>query len=177
MTRARVPPLTLADRLTGPSRRLRLRVNGVRTTAVVETRTMLASFLREALGLIGVHVGCDSTHCGACAVLLDGRPVKSCTLLAVQVEGRSVETVEGLEAEGRLHPIQEAFLAEQGLQCGFCTPGMLLTCAAMIERPEDLTEASIREGLAGNLCRCTGYVGIVRAVERAAAAGRRKRIS
>jgi carbon-monoxide dehydrogenase small subunit len=132
-------------------------------------------FLREVLSLTGTHIGCDTTHCGACTVLLDGQPVKSCTVLAVQADGREVMTVEGLEQDGKLHPIQEGFWQEHGLQCGFCTPGMLMTGYALLERNADPSEAEIRQAISGNLCRCTGYVNIVKAVQHAAAAAKQRR--
>ena len=126
-------------------------------------------WLRDVLRLTGTHIGCDTTHCGACTVLLDGEPVKSCTVLAVQADGRDVQTVEGLEQNGALHPLQEGFQQEHGLQCGFCTPGMLMTGRALLERNSDPSEADIRQAISGNLCRCTGYVNIVKSIEHAAA--------
>jgi carbon-monoxide dehydrogenase small subunit len=144
-------------------------VNGVERSANVETRLLLAHFLRQTLGLTGTHIGCDTTSCGACTVLLDGVPVKSCTMFAVQADGRSLTTVEGLAPVGGLHPIQEAFSAEHGLQCGFCTPGMMLTSAALLAENPDPTDEEIRWAISGNICRCTGYQNIVRAVRRAAA--------
>ncbi len=149
--------------------RVSVLVNGEQREAEVEARTLLVHFIREQLGLTGTHIGCDTTNCGACTVLLDGRPVKSCTVFAVQVEGRSISTVEGLEQGGKLHPIQEGFHQEHGLQCGFCTPGMMLTAVALLERNRDPSELEIREAIAGNLCRCTGYVNIVKSVQYAAA--------
>ena len=145
-----------------------LNVNGKAVTADVEPRTLLATFLREGLGLTGTHVGCDTTQCGCCVVHLDGRSVKSCTVLAVQADGSSVTTVEGLEENGRLHPVQAAFKENHGLQCGFCTPGMIMTGVDMIRRIPDLTEERIRRELEGNLCRCTGYQNIVAAIKAAA---------
>src|SRR5215510_6208246 len=134
----------------------------------VEPRMLLSDFLRERLGLTGTHVGCEHGVCGACTVLLDGEPVRSCLMLAVQAEGASITTVEGLAPdEDRLHPIQEAFHREHGLQCGFCTPGILLTAVALLRETPEPSDEAIRAGLAGNLCRCTGYQNIVRAVRRA----------
>ena len=144
-------------------------VNGEAREAAVEPRLLLVHFIRETLNLTGTHIGCDTTHCGACAVLLDGRPVKSCTLLAVQANGRAVQTVEGLAAGGSLHPIQQAFTEEHGLQCGFCTPGMMMTGVAFLQSNPDPSEAEIRRAISGNLCRCTGYVNIIRAYQSAAA--------
>ena len=149
--------------------RVHVTVNGEARDADVEARTLLVHFIRENLGLTGTHIGCDTTSCGACAVLLDGRPVKSCTLFAVQADGRAIKTVEGLEEGGKLHAIQEGFRAEHGLQCGFCTPGMMMTAVALLERNPDPSELEIREAISGNLCRCTGYVNIVKSVEHAAA--------
>jgi carbon-monoxide dehydrogenase small subunit len=147
---------------------IRVRVQGTEREAEVESRLLLVHFLREVLGLTGTHIGCDTTHCGACTVLLDGRPVKSCTVLAVQADGREVMTVEGLERDGQLHPIQEGFWQEHGLQCGYCTPGMLMTGYALLAESSDPSEAEIRHAISGNLCRCTGYVNIVKAVQYAA---------
>lgn len=142
--------------------------NGVTATHNVEPRLLLVQYLREVLGLTGTHIGCDTTSCGACTVMLNGLAVKSCTLLAVQADGGKILTVEGLAQDGRLHPIQEAFWDEHGLQCGFCTPGMMLTALQIIERHPNPTDEEIRRGLEGNLCRCTGYHNIVNAVRRAA---------
>ena len=144
-------------------------VNGESRAAEVEPRLLLVHFIRETLNLTGTHIGCDTTHCGACTVLLDGRPVKSCTIFAVQADGRDVKTVESLAAGGALHPIQEAFTEEHGLQCGFCTPGMMLTGVAFLETNPDPTETEIRQAISGNLCRCTGYVNIIKAYQSAAA--------
>ena len=144
-------------------------VNGTARSAEVESRLLLVHLIREVWALTGTHIGCDTTHCGACAVLLDGEPVKSCTVLAVQADGRSVMTVEGLEQDGKLDPIQEGFMQEHGLQCGFCTPGMMMTSYALLKRNRKPTEAEIRHGISGNLCRCTGYQNIVKAVQYAAA--------
>ncbi len=145
-------------------------VNGVTYAREVEPRTLLAYFLRDACGLTGTHVGCDTSNCGCCVVLLDDTtPVKSCTMFAAQADGRAVTTVEGLATNGALHPIQQAFWDQHALQCGYCTPGMMLTAVALLKRVPDPTEADIREGLAGNLCRCTGYQNIVKAVRQASA--------
>jgi len=144
-------------------------VNGEQRTAEVEPRLLLVHFIRENLRLTGTHIGCDTTHCGACTVLLDGTPVKSCTMFAVQADGQQVTTVEALAAGGTLHPIQAAFKQEHGLQCGFCTPGMMLTSVALLEEKKDPTDEDIRWALSGNICRCTGYMNIVKAVKSAAA--------
>ena len=144
-------------------------VNGEKRSAEVEPRLLLVHFLREKLRLTGTHIGCDTTHCGACTVLVDGTPVKSCTMLAVQADGQQVTTVEGLIAGGALHPIQAAFKQEHGLQCGFCTPGMMLTSIALLKEKPDPTDDDIRWALSGNICRCTGYMNIVKAVKSAAA--------
>ena len=143
-------------------------VNGEAHAAEVEPRLLLVHFIRETLGLTGTHIGCDTTHCGACTVHLDGRPVKSCTVFAVQANGRAVNTVEGLEQDGALHPIQEAFTEEHGLQCGFCTPGMMMTGVAFLQDNPDPTDDEIRSAISGNLCRCTGYVNIVKSYQSAA---------
>jgi carbon-monoxide dehydrogenase small subunit len=143
-------------------------VNGEEHSLEVESRLLLAHFLRERLGLTGTHVGCDTTSCGACTVLVDGVPIKSCTHFAVQVDGREVKTVEGLSQDGQLHPIQEGFREEHGLQCGFCTPGMMLVSSALLEENPDPSEEEIRWALSGNICRCTGYQNIVKAVQWAA---------
>ena len=144
-------------------------VNGEERSAEVEPRLLLVHFLRETLGLTGTHVGCDTTSCGACTVLVDGIPVKSCTYFTVQADGRSVKTVEGLMQNGQLHPIQQGFKEEHGLQCGFCTPGMLLVTSALLEENPDPTEEEIRWAISGNICRCTGYQNIVKAVQWVAA--------
>ena len=144
-------------------------VNGELHTATVESRLLLVHLIRENLRLTGTHIGCDTTHCGACTVLLDDRPVKSCTLFAVQANGRTVRTVEGLEQGGQLHAVQNGFKQEHGLQCGFCTPGMMMTATALLERNPDPSEGDIRAAISGNLCRCTGYVNIVKAIQHAAA--------
>ncbi len=143
-------------------------VNGEPHTADVDSRLLLVHLIRDELGLTGTHIGCDTTHCGACTVLLDGRPTKSCTVLAVQADGVQVSTVEGLAGADGMHPLQEGFWEKHGLQCGFCTPGMLMTGAALLKENPDPSEAEIREAISGNLCRCTGYVNIVRAVRYAA---------
>ena len=143
-------------------------VNGTARQAEVESRLLLVHLLREVFRLTGTHIGCDTTHCGACTVLLDGVPVKSCTVLAVQADGRSVMTVEGLGKDGQLHPIQEGFMQEHGLQCGYCTPGMMMTGYALLQHNKSPKEGEIRQAISGNLCRCTGYVNIVKAVEYAA---------
>ena len=149
---------------------IRVTVNGKTVEAKVEPRLLLVHFLREVLGLTGTHIGCETTVCGACTVLLEGRAVKSCTVLAVQADGRSVETVEGLAHNGNLHPIQEAFWNEHALQCGFCTPGMIMTSCQLLSDNPDPGREEIRHGLEGNLCRCTGYMHIVNAVRAAAKA-------
>jgi carbon-monoxide dehydrogenase small subunit len=149
--------------------KIKVKVQGAEHEAEVESRLLLVHFLREVLGLTGTHIGCDTTHCGACTVLLDGVPVKSCTVLAVQADGREVMTVEGLETNGQLHPIQEGFWQEHGLQCGFCTPGMMLTSYALLQSNPDPNEGEIRQAISGNLCRCTGYVNIIKSVQHAAA--------
>jgi carbon-monoxide dehydrogenase small subunit len=143
-------------------------VNGVKHAHEVEARLLLVHSLRDTLGLMGTHVGCDSSQCGACTVLLDGQAVKSCTLLAVQADGANVTTIEGLARDGRLHPLQEAFWEKHGLQCGFCTPGMILTACDLLKRNPKPSETEIRHGLEGNLCRCTGYQNIVASVKLAA---------
>jgi carbon-monoxide dehydrogenase small subunit len=150
-------------------RPLALTVNGKPHTGEVETRLLLVHFLREGLGLTGTHVGCDTSSCGACTVLLDGVPVKSCTMLAVQADGCQVTTVEGLASAEGLHPIQQGFHEEHGLQCGFCTPGMMLTAVALLAENPSPTDEEIRWALSGNACRCTGYQNIVKAVHHAAA--------
>ena len=145
-------------------------VNGRSYSQEVESRTLLVHLLRDALGLTGTHVGCDTSQCGACSVLLDGRAVKSCTVLALQADGARVTTIEGMSTNGALHPLQEAFRQEHGLQCGFCTPGMIVSAADLLSRNANPTESEIRQALEGNLCRCTGYQNIVKAVQRAAQA-------
>jgi carbon-monoxide dehydrogenase small subunit len=148
--------------------RIQVTVNGAAHEAEVESRLLLVHLIREVFRLTGTHIGCDTSHCGACTVLLDGEPVKSCTVLAAQADGREVRTVEGLEEGGKLHPIQEGFTEKHGLQCGYCTPGMLMTSCALLARSQSPSEQEIREAISGNLCRCTGYVNIVRAVQYAA---------
>jgi len=143
-------------------------VNGQQHHSEVEPRTLLVHYLREALDLTGTHIGCDTSQCGACTVLLDGQSVKSCTVLAVQADGSEVTTIEGLAPEGSLHPIQEGFWEKHGLQCGFCTPGMIMASYNLLKNNPNPTEAEIRKGLEGNICRCTGYQNIVRAVQSAA---------
>ncbi len=143
-------------------------VNGVTRTHEVEPRLLLVHYLRDVLGLTGTNIGCDTSQCGACTVLLDGQAVKSCTVLAVQADGSNVLTIEGLAQNGQLHPLQEAFWEKHGLQCGFCTPGMIMTAYDLLQRNPRPSEAEIRHGLEGNLCRCTGYQNIVAAVQYAA---------
>lgn len=150
--------------------RVSVTVNGTTYARDVEPRDLLVYFLREDLGLTGTHVGCDTSQCGACTILLDGRPVKSCTMFAVQADGRQLATIEGLAVNGQLTPLQEAFWNEHGLQCGFCTPGFIMTATALLQSNPNPTEAEIRKGLEGNLCRCTGYANIVRAVQVASGA-------
>jgi aerobic carbon-monoxide dehydrogenase small subunit len=143
-------------------------VNGVARKADVEPRTLLVYFLRETLGLTGTNVGCDTTSCGSCTVLVDGESVKSCNLLAVQVDGREVTTIEGMATDGQMHPIQEAFHRNHGLQCGYCTPGMIMSAASYLKENPDPTDEQVRESLEGNLCRCTGYHNIVKSILDAA---------
>jgi carbon-monoxide dehydrogenase small subunit len=147
-------------------------VNGETATHDVDPRLLLVFYLRDVLGLTGTKAGCDTTSCGACTVLLDGESVKSCTVLAVQADGAAIATIEGLASDGRLHPVQQAFHDEHGLQCGYCTAGMVMAAVSLLDEEEDLTEAGVREGLEGNLCRCTGYHNIVRAVLAAAGVNR-----
>jgi carbon-monoxide dehydrogenase small subunit len=147
-----------------PVRRITINVNGEARTSNVEPRLLLADLLRQGLKLTGTHKGCDTTNCGACTVLFDGRPIKSCTMLAVQADGHNVKTVEGLATASELHPIQEGFKEKHGLQCGFCTPGMMMAAAALLEKNLNPTEDEVRWALSGNLCRCTGYQNIVKAV-------------
>jgi carbon-monoxide dehydrogenase small subunit len=147
---------------------INVKVNGVDHTADVEPRLLLVHLIREDFRLTGTHIGCDTSHCGACTVVMDGRAVKSCTVFAIQADGREVLTVEGLEQDGKLHPLQEGFFQEHGLQCGFCTPGMLMTGYAFLKSSTDPTEDEIRHAISGNLCRCTGYVNIVKAYQYAA---------
>jgi carbon-monoxide dehydrogenase small subunit len=160
------------DQTTGnevPERRISFRINGEEKVVDVEPRLLLSHLLRQGLRLTGTHMGCDTTSCGACTVLVDQRPVKSCTMLAVQVDGREVTTVEGLAGASELHPLQEGFKEEHGLQCGFCTPGMMMAAKALLAENPDPTEDEVRWGLSGNLCRCTGYQNIVKSVLWAAA--------
>lgn len=145
-----------------------LTVNGERVTRMVEARTLLVHFVREDLSLTGTHIGCDTTSCGACTVLLNGKPVKSCTMFAVQAEGAKIETIESLAAGGTLHPLQEGFWEKHGLQCGFCTPGMIMSAKGFLSENPSPTEDEIRHGISGNLCRCTGYNKIVEAIQYAA---------
>jgi carbon-monoxide dehydrogenase small subunit len=145
-----------------------LKINGQQREADVEPRLLLVHFIRETLGLTGTHVGCDTSNCGACTVVLDGKTIKSCTMFAVQADGAELLTVEGLFQEGKLHPLQEGFKQEHGLQCGFCTPGMLMSTYALLKKNAQPTESEIRWGISGNLCRCTGYQNIVKAVQYAA---------
>ena len=148
--------------------RVRLSVNGASQEHEVEPRLLLVHYLREVVGLTGTNVGCDTSSCGACTVLMDGESVKSCTVLAVQADGTEVTTIEGMARDGVMHPIQEAFREHHALQCGYCTPGMVMAAASLLKEHADLTEAEVREGLEGNLCRCTGYHNIVKAVLAAA---------
>ncbi len=150
--------------------RVRMTVNGEEVSREVEARLLLVHFLRDDLGLTGTHWGCDTSNCGACAVWLDGEPVKSCTVLAAMADGHEVRTVEGLGQHGELDPVQRGFMACHGVQCGFCTPGMLMTARALLDRNADPSEQEIREAISGNVCRCTGYASIVRAIQWAAAA-------
>ena len=151
---------------------LSLSVNGKSVTADVDPRTLLVEFIRNNLGLTGTHVGCDTGQCGACTVLIDGNAVKACTILAAQANGAKVTTIEGLATEGAMHPMQAAFKDCHGLQCGFCTPGMVMSAIDLVQRHPNADEAAIREGLEGNMCRCTGYQNIVKAVKQGAAAMR-----
>jgi aerobic carbon-monoxide dehydrogenase small subunit len=145
-------------------RAVKVTVNGVAHADEVEPRLLLVHYLRDVLGLTGTHVGCDTSNCGACTILMDGKAIKSCTLLAVQADGASLQTVEGLAKDGQLHAIQEGFWEEHGLQCGFCTPGMMMTALDLLSRNPEPSEEQIRLGLEGNLCRCTGYTNIVRSI-------------
>jgi aerobic carbon-monoxide dehydrogenase small subunit len=143
-------------------------VNGEAREADVEPRLLLVHLLRDTFGLTGTHIGCDTSNCGACTVHLDGESAKSCTVLAVQADGRQVKTIEGMADGATLHPLQQGFWDQHGLQCGFCTPGMIMQAAWLLEQNADPSEAEIREGISGNLCRCTGYVNIVKAIQQAA---------
>jgi aerobic carbon-monoxide dehydrogenase small subunit len=154
--------------MTDEKQQVTLTINGQPVTAEVEPRLLLVHFLREVANLTGTHIGCDTTSCGACAVLVNGVPAKSCTMFAVQADGAKISTVEGLEQGGVLHPVQEGFFQEHGLQCGFCTPGMMMTAAAFLERNPNPTDDEIRQAISGNLCRCTGYVNIVKSIQYAA---------
>ena len=148
-----------------------INVNGTNQQAEDAPRTLLVHFLRENLGLTGTHIGCDTTQCGACTVLVDGKSAKSCTLFAVQADGSSVTTIEGVGAGGELHPVQEGFWEEHGLQCGYCTPGMIMSAIHLLNENKDPSEQEIREGISGNFCRCTGYQHIVNAIQYAAKKG------
>jgi carbon-monoxide dehydrogenase small subunit len=147
---------------------VKITINGRASEALIEPRTLLVHFIRESAGLTGTHVGCDTSNCGACTVILNGKTVKSCTMFAVQANGAEITTVEGLMKDGQLHPLQEGFKQEHGLQCGFCTPGMLMSSLALLQNNPNPTETDIRWGISGNLCRCTGYQNIVKAVQFAA---------
>lgn len=147
---------------------VKITINGQPYEADIPTRLLMVHFIREVAGLTGTHIGCDTTSCGACTVLVNGMPAKSCTLFAVQLDGANISTVEGLDQGGTLHPIQEGFFAEHGLQCGFCTPGMMMTSVAFLKENPNPTDDDIRHAISGNLCRCTGYVNIVKAVQYAA---------
>jgi carbon-monoxide dehydrogenase small subunit len=147
-----------------PVRRIRFTINGQKKIAEIEPRLLLSHLIRHGAGLTGTHMGCDTTNCGACTVLVDGTPIKSCTMLAVQVDGRRVETVESLAGASELHPLQEGFRQEHGLQCGFCTPGMMMAAKGLLDRNPSPTEEDVRWALSGNLCRCTGYQNIVKSV-------------
>jgi len=147
---------------------VKITINGRASEALIEPRTLLVHFIRESAGLTGTHVGCDTSNCGACTVILNGKTVKSCTMFAVQANGAEITTVEGLMKDGQLHPLQEGFKQEHGLQCGFCTPGMLMSSLALLQKNPNPTETDIRWGISGNLCRCTGYQNIVKAVQFAA---------
>ena len=144
-----------------------IEINGSSITREVDSRLLLVHFLRETLEMTGTHIGCDTTHCGACTVLMDGRSIKTCTVYTVQANGKSLTTIEGMEKEGKLHPLQEGFHEEHGLQCGFCTPGMIMRAVELLGKNPNPTEDEIRTGISGNLCRCTGYVNIVKAVKYA----------
>ena len=158
---AEVPPPAAGD---VPTRQVTITLNGERRSAVIEPRLLLVHLLRQGFQLTGTHIGCDTTNCGACTVLFDGKPIKSCTMLAVQADGHEVTTVEGLAGPSELHAVQEGFKEEHGLQCGFCTPGMMMTSKALLDENPNPTEDEIRWALGGNLCRCTGYQNIVKAV-------------
>jgi carbon-monoxide dehydrogenase small subunit len=149
-------------------KKIKVTINGTEREAEVEPRLLLVHFIRDVLRLTGTHIGCDTTHCGACTVLVDGTPIKSCTMLAVQANGKKLSTVEGLEQNGNLHPVQEGFWQEHGLQCGYCTPGMQMTACALLQGNPNPSEDEIRVAISGNLCRCTGYMNIVKAIQYAA---------
>jgi aerobic carbon-monoxide dehydrogenase small subunit len=148
--------------------KIRIKMNGSDMEADVEPRLLLVHCIRDVFGLTGTHIGCDTTHCGACTVHLNGKPIKSCTLFAVQTDGCEITTVEGLEQDGKLHPVQEGFWQEHGLQCGFCTPGMMMTSVALLKEKPNPSEDEIRIAISGNLCRCTGYMNIVKSIQYAA---------
>ena len=150
---------------------INVKVNGAEHSADVEPRTLLVHFIREELGLTGTHIGCDTTQCGACTVLVDGKSAKSCTLFAVQADGSDITTIEGVGAGGELHPVQEGFWEEHGLQCGYCTPGMIMSSIHLLNENKNPSEQEIREGISGNFCRCTGYQHIVKAIQYAAKKG------
>jgi aerobic carbon-monoxide dehydrogenase small subunit len=152
----------------GSTARLRVTVNGETRESEVEPRLLLVHYIREHLGLTGTHIGCDTSNCGACTLHVDGEAVKSCTLLAMQADGSEIKTIEGMGTDGQLHPLQEAFWEHHGLQCGYCTPGMIMAAADLLERNPSPSEEEVRTGLEGNLCRCTGYHNIVKAVRSAA---------
>ena len=145
-----------------------IEINGSSFASEVDSRLLLVHFLRENLQMTGTHIGCDTSNCGACTVLMDGRSIKTCTVYTVQANGKSLTTIEGMETEGKLHPLQEGFHEEHGLQCGFCTPGMIMRAAELLEKNPNPSEEEIRMGISGNLCRCTGYVNIIKAVQYAA---------
>ena len=148
--------------------KIRVKINGADMESDVEPRLLLVHCIRDVFGLTGTHIGCDTTHCGACTVHLNGKPIKSCTLFAVQADGCEIKTVEGLEQDGKLHPVQEGFWQEHGLQCGFCTPGMMMTSVALLKEKPNPSEDEIRLAISGNLCRCTGYMNIVKSIQYAA---------
>ncbi|MBZ5525595.1 MAG: (2Fe-2S)-binding protein [Acidobacteriia bacterium] len=146
---------------------IKVKINGQDREASAETRLLLVHFIRESLGLTGTHIGCDTSNCGACTVILNGKTVKSCTMFAVQADGAEITTIEGMMKDGQLHPLQEGFKEEHGLQCGYCTPGMIMSACALLQKNPNPSEAEIRMGISGNLCRCTGYQNIVKAVQYA----------
>jgi len=146
---------------------IKVKINGVELEAAADPRLLLVHFIRESLHLTGTHIGCDTSHCGACTVILNGKTVKSCTMFAVQADGAEITTIEGMMKDGQLHPVQEGFKQEHGLQCGYCTPGMILSAFALLQKNPNPGEAEIRRGISGNLCRCTGYQNIVKAVQYA----------